>query len=211
MMIASRIAPVVIRTPGFAKTGSRLPASTHPIGALPTDGGTCIRGLVRLGSHPRYATRLDDRAVESNSARGRSYKCRGSGSRATMPVIRPPALAGSTAFDVISILRKKRMYMTDYEVQVEAESGGTADRCVRESALALVLTGVDIERKAVEDATRLSEEEYCSLGAVIHKSAEFDTTFEIRGVAVEKGYHSHSVAQGAVRWQKRGTLDADLH
>jgi uncharacterized OsmC-like protein len=47
-----------------------------------------------------------------------------------MPVIRPPALAGSTAFDVISILRKKRMYMTDYEVQVEAESGGTADTAV---------------------------------------------------------------------------------
>ena len=60
------------------------------------------------------------------------------------------------------------MYMTDYEVRVEA-AGGTADRCVRESALALVLTGVDIERKAVEDASRLSEEEYCSLGAVIHK------------------------------------------
>ena len=104
---------------------------------------------------------------------------------------------------------KKRMYMTDYEVQVEAESGGTADRCVRESALALVLTGVDIERKAVEDASRLSEEEYCSLGAVIHKSAEFDTTFDIQGVAVEEDYHS--VAQGAVRQQKRGTLDADLH
>ena len=35
--------------------------------------------------------------------------------RATMPVIRPPpALAGCTAFNVISILRKKRMYMTDY-------------------------------------------------------------------------------------------------
>ena len=144
---------------------------------------------------------------------GRSHKCRGSGSpryNASHQAAAGPGGMHSLQCDLYPA-HKKRMYMTDYEVQVEAESGGTADRCVRESALALVLTGVDIERKAVEDASRLSEEEYCSLGAVIHKSAEFDTTFEIRGVAVEKGYHSHSVAQGAVRWQKRGTLDADLH
>ena len=32
-----------------------------------------------------------------------------------------PALAGCTAFDVTSILRKKRMHVTDYEVQVEAD------------------------------------------------------------------------------------------
>ena len=143
---------------------------------------------------------------------GRSHKCRGSGSpryNASHEAAAGPGGMHSLQCDLYPA-HKKRMYMTDYEVRVEA-AGGTADRCVRESALALVLTGVDIERKAVEDASRLSEEEYCSLGAVIHKSAEFDTTFEIRGVAVEKGYHSHSVAQGAVRWQKRGTLDADLH
>jgi putative redox protein len=62
-----------------------------------------------------------------------------------------------------------------------------------------VVTGVDIDRKAVADAIRLSEEKYCSVGAMLHKSAEFDTTFEIREVAAAAAEEDHSrVAEGVV-------------
>jgi len=95
-------------------------------------------------------------------------------------------LAGCTAFDVISILRKKRMYVTDYEVCVEADQAPQPPTVFEKVRLHHVVTGVEVERKAVEDAIRLSEEKYCSVGAMIHKTAQFETTFEIREVGVEE-------------------------
>ena len=106
-------------------------------------------------------------------------------------------LAACTAFDVISILRKKRLYVTDYEVQVEADQAAQPPAVFVKVRLHHVVTGVDIDRKAVSDAIRLSEEKYCSVGAMLHKSAEFDTTFEIREVAEVQEDHSR-VAEGVV-------------
>ncbi len=106
-------------------------------------------------------------------------------------------LAGCTAFDVISILRKKRMYVTDYEVRVEADQAPQPPAVFTKVRLHHVVTGVDVDRKAVEDAIRLSEEKYCSVGAMIHKTAEFETTFEIREVEVEED--SKMMVQGALR------------
>jgi len=105
-------------------------------------------------------------------------------------------LAGCTAFDVISILRKKRMYVTDYDVNVEADQATQPPAVFLKVRLHHVVSGVDIDRKAVEDAIRLSEEKYCSVGAMIRKTAEFETTFEIREIAIEED--SHKVAEGAV-------------
>jgi putative redox protein len=42
-----------------------------------------------------------------------------------------------------------------------------------------LVTGYDIDVAALEEAIRLSEEKYCSVGAMVQKSATFHTTFEI--------------------------------
>ena len=89
------------------------------------------------------------------------------------------ALAGCTAFDVIGILRKKRQQVTGYEVQVEADQAPNPPQVFTNVRIHHVLTGNDISSQAVEDAIRLSEEKYCSVGAMVQKSAEFHTTFEI--------------------------------
>jgi uncharacterized OsmC-like protein len=57
------------------------------------------------------------------------------------------------------------------------------------------VTGVEVARKAVEDAIRLSEERYCAVGAMIRKTAQCETTFEIREVGVEE---DSTVAHGTV-------------
>jgi putative redox protein len=106
-------------------------------------------------------------------------------------------LAGCTAFDVISILRKKRMYITDYEVQVEADQAPQPPAVFETIRLHHVISGVDVDQKAVEDAIRLSDEKYCSVGAMIRKTAKFDTTFEVREVEVEED--CPKVVHGAVR------------
>ncbi len=93
------------------------------------------------------------------------------------------ALAGCTAFDVIGILRKKRQQVTAYEVQVEADQAPNPPQVFTNVRIHHVLTGNDISSQAVEDAIKLSEEKYCSVGAMVQKSAEFHTTFEVVPVA----------------------------
>lgn len=89
------------------------------------------------------------------------------------------ALAGCTAFDVINILRKKRQQVTGYEVTVEADQAPTPPQVFTAVRIRHVITGVEVSPQAVGEAIRLSEEKYCSVGAMVQKSAEVHTTFEI--------------------------------
>jgi putative redox protein len=89
------------------------------------------------------------------------------------------ALAGCTAFDVINILRKKRQHITAYEVHVQADQASEPPQVFTKVRIRHILTGVDVDREAVAAAIHLSESKYCSVGAMVQKSAEFTTSFEI--------------------------------
>ena len=89
------------------------------------------------------------------------------------------ALAGCTAFDVITILRKKRQQVTGYEVKVEADQKPDPPQVFAEVRIHHIVSGTDISAQALEDAIKLSEEKYCSVGAMVKLSAELHTTFEI--------------------------------
>ena len=89
------------------------------------------------------------------------------------------ALAGCTAFDVINILRKKRQQVTGYEVRIEADQVNTPPQVFTEVRIHHIVTGYDVEPAAVEDAIRLSEEKYCSVGAMIGKTAHIHADYEI--------------------------------
>ena len=89
------------------------------------------------------------------------------------------ALAGCTAFDVINILRKKRQNVTAYEVHVEADQPADPPQVFTKVRIRHIVTGMDVDREAVASAIHLSESKYCSVGAMVQKTAEFETTFEI--------------------------------
>jgi putative redox protein len=89
------------------------------------------------------------------------------------------ALAGCTAFDVITILRKKRQDVSGYEVVVDADQAQQAPMVFTEVRIRHVITGNDVDPAAVEDAIRLSEGKYCSVGNMVNKTARFTTTYEI--------------------------------
>jgi len=89
------------------------------------------------------------------------------------------ALGGCTAFDVIGILRKKRQQVAGYEVRVEADQATSPPQVFTQVRIHHIVTGEDVSAQAVEDAIRLSEEKYCSVGAMVKLSAELHTTFEI--------------------------------
>lgn len=89
-------------------------------------------------------------------------------------------LAGCTAFDVVTILRQKyHQKVTGYEVRVEADQAERPPQVFTVVRIRHTITGYDIDPAAVQEAIRLSEEKYCSVGAMVQKTASFHTTFEI--------------------------------
>ena len=80
------------------------------------------------------------------------------------------ALCGCTGFDVVSILQKKREPFTAVEVSAEAEKAADPPRVFTDIKLQYRVAG-NVARKAVEDAVRLSEEKYCSVAAMLNKTA----------------------------------------
>jgi putative redox protein len=89
-------------------------------------------------------------------------------------------LAGCTAFDVITILRQKfHQKVTGYEVQVECDQAERPPQVFTAARIHHVVTGHQIDAAALEQAIHLSEEKYCSVGAMLQKTAEFHTTYEI--------------------------------
>jgi putative redox protein len=90
------------------------------------------------------------------------------------------ALAGCTAFDVVTMLRQKHhQKLTGYDVFVEADQADRPPQVFTTIRLRHVLTGIGIEKQAVEQAIQLSEEKYCSVGAMLKSSAKLETTYEI--------------------------------
>ena len=89
------------------------------------------------------------------------------------------ALAGCTAFDVITILRQKfHQKVTGYEVRVEADQAERPPQVYTNVRIRHIVTGFEIDDKAVEEAIRLSEEKYCSVGAMVKQTAAVETTYE---------------------------------
>jgi len=90
------------------------------------------------------------------------------------------ALAGCTAFDVITILRQKHhQKITGYEVRVEADQAGVPPQVFTKVSVHHMLTGLRIDSGAVEQAIHLSEDKYCSVGAMLKQTASIETTYEI--------------------------------
>jgi putative redox protein len=88
------------------------------------------------------------------------------------------ALGGCTGFDVISILRKKRQKVTGYEIELRAEQSPEPPSHFTRVEIKHRLRG-KIDPEAVERAIHLSETKYCSVGAMISRTAKLETTFEI--------------------------------
>jgi putative redox protein len=87
-------------------------------------------------------------------------------------------LCGCTASDVVGILRKKREAFTSLEVRAEAERAPGYPAVYTKIKLTYRVGG-KVSRKAVEDAVRLSKEKYCSVSAMLEKTATITTEIEL--------------------------------
>jgi len=90
------------------------------------------------------------------------------------------ALCACTASDVVGILRKKREPFTSLEVRATAERAEDFPK-VFTNIRVIYRVGGTVTHKAMEDAVRLSKEKYCSVSAMLEKSAKIEFEIEYTG------------------------------
>jgi len=88
------------------------------------------------------------------------------------------ALCGCTASDVVGILRKKREPFTRLEVSATGERASGYPSVYTQIQVVYRIDG-KVSRKAVEDAVNLSKEKYCSVSAMLEKTANITTKIEL--------------------------------
>lgn len=87
------------------------------------------------------------------------------------------ALCACTGSDVVGILRKKREPFTSLEVRASGER--TADfPQIYTSIRVTYRVGGNVTHKAMEDAVRLSKDKYCSVSAMLEKTATIEFVIE---------------------------------
>lgn len=92
------------------------------------------------------------------------------------------SVAACTAFDVKSILDKKRQDVTDYRVEITGVRSDDHPRKFTGLRVHHIVHGRDVSEKAVSDAIELSDTKYCSVAATVRPTAEITTSFEIVNV-----------------------------
>jgi putative redox protein len=88
-------------------------------------------------------------------------------------------LAGCTAYDVVSILQKKRQPLKDFKVKVRGRRADDYPMVYTEIEVEYLFWGDGLNEKAVEQAIDLSENKYCSASVMLGKTARITSSYKI--------------------------------
>lgn len=88
-------------------------------------------------------------------------------------------LAGCTGMDVISILRKKRQLVTQFEVRVNAPRSADHPKVFTSALITYVVTGTNVEEAAVLRSIELSMTKYCPVQVMLAYAFPMELHYEI--------------------------------
>ncbi len=88
-------------------------------------------------------------------------------------------MGGCASFDVVHILRKRRLEVHSCVAELEAERAETDPKVFTKIHLHFKVSGDGLSDKAVGKAVELSAEKYCSASIMLGKTAEITHSFEI--------------------------------
>lgn len=89
------------------------------------------------------------------------------------------AFGGCSGMDVISILRKKKQDVTNFEINVNGDVPETHPRSFTDIHIEYVVTGRNVSEEAVQRAIALSLEKYCMVGTTLGKGAKITHSYKI--------------------------------
>jgi len=88
------------------------------------------------------------------------------------------SLAGCTAMDVISILKKMKVEIKDFQIKVEGDITEEHPKHFTKIHLIYEFTGTDLPTDKINHAIELSQEKYCGVSATLKKSVHI--SYEIK-------------------------------
>jgi putative redox protein len=89
------------------------------------------------------------------------------------------AVAGCTGMDIASILQKKRLALSDLQVQVRGKRARDYPMIWTDIHITYLVWGEAIQPKDVEQAIQLSEDKYCSVGLMLGKAARITSEYHL--------------------------------
>lgn len=89
------------------------------------------------------------------------------------------SIAGCTAMDVLSLLRKMRQDFTDLDVRVEAKRAEEHPKVFTNVAVIYTVRGRNLDEPKVNRAVELSQDKYCSAIGTVRGVAEINAHVEI--------------------------------
>lgn len=89
------------------------------------------------------------------------------------------SLAGCTAMDVVSILKKKRVNLQNMRVRVSGNQALQHPKYFTKIEVEFSLEGVDIKEEDVKRAVELSKDKYCSVSVMLKEKAEISYRWNI--------------------------------
>ena len=89
------------------------------------------------------------------------------------------SLAGCTGSDVVTILDKKKVNYSKFEINITAEQQEEHPQVYTKINLEYVFYGKDVQAKDVERAIELSLTKYCSVTAMLQKAVEITHNYKI--------------------------------
>lgn len=89
---------------------------------------------------------------------------------------------GCAAYDVVLILKRGRHDVRGCQVKLQAQRATTDPKVFTQVNMHFVVTGHAVPTSAVERAIAMSHEKYCSASAMLGKTAQITTSFELIAV-----------------------------
>ncbi len=89
------------------------------------------------------------------------------------------ALGGCTAMDVLSILKKMRITPDDFKIDIEAENADEHPKVFTHIKMNYRFYGKELNKSKLEKAVNLSQDRYCSVSAMLSKTAEIEYNIQI--------------------------------
>ena len=89
-------------------------------------------------------------------------------------------LAGCTAMDVASILRKMRQELAEMTINVTGTRAESHPKVFTDIHVEYIFSGGKVDGKAIQKAIDLSVNHYCSASAMLKKTATLTTSYSIQ-------------------------------
>jgi len=88
-------------------------------------------------------------------------------------------LAGCTGIDIVTILQKKKVILTDLKVKVRGKRAESFPMVYTDIEVEYVFWGENLKERDVEQAVKLSEQKYCSVSIMLGKTANIRSHYKI--------------------------------